>query len=75
MFETKSDVTMSVDQQLLEWIRQRVSETAENGSIFIGIEKGRITLVNYEKNCKFRPTPPPQGSSSDGPRSWGFSNS
>lgn len=71
----QEDVNLTADGRLLEWIRRRVSETAEKGSIFIGIDKGRITLVNYEKNCKFRPSPASQDSSSAGPRSCDFSKS
>ncbi len=67
MSETKSEVTLCVDYRLLAWIRDRVAETLERGSIYIQIEKGRLTWINYEKNCKFPLLP--STSSSEGPKS------
>ncbi len=57
MFEEKSQATPYAGQRLLAWIHDRVMETTENGSTFIGIENGRITWVNYEKNCRLRELP------------------
>ena len=64
------DVTLSVDHRLLEWIRRRVAETTEKGSIYMSIENGRLTWINYEKNSRFHPQPE---SSSGGPRSYDVS--
>lgn len=61
MSETKSEVssqaTPYAGHRLLEWIHERVAETKERGSIFIAIEDGRITWINYEKNCRLREIP------------------
>ncbi len=51
------EVTLSIDQRLLEWIRHRVAETHERGSIYIGIENGRLTWINHEKNSRFPDRP------------------
>ncbi len=56
---------LAMDHTLLDWIKQRVWETQERGSIYITIEKGQIASINHEKNSKF-PTPPP--ASSDDPK-------
>lgn len=64
MPETKSEATSVVlGQRFLEWLRQRVDETSERGSIYIGIEKHRVTWVNYEGNHRL--LPPGPDSSSD----------
>ena len=47
------EVTRPVDQRLLDWIRDRVSETKEKGSIYLGIENGKLTWINHEKNSQF----------------------
>jgi len=57
MSEEKPQVTPYAGQRLLAWIHDRVMETTEKGSIYIGIEKGRITWVNYEKSNRFAPPP------------------
>ena len=59
------DVTMAVDGRLLDWIRQRVQETTEKGSIYLSIEQGRLTRINYEKNNQYPPV-----SSSGGMKSY-----
>ena len=56
MSEEKSQVTPYAGQRLLAWIHDRVMETTEKGSIFIGIENSRITWVNYEKNTRLAPS-------------------
>lgn len=48
---------LAMDHTLLDWIKQRVWETQERGSIYITIEKGQIVSVNHEKNSKY-PTQP-----------------
>ncbi len=63
----QEDVNLTVDGRLLEWIRQRVKETAERGSIYISIENGRMMRVNYENNRQFHPLPE---SSSGAPKSY-----
>ena len=70
MFEKKSEESININPDLLMWIHQRVAETSERGSIYMTIEKGRITWINYEKNNRFNP---PAESSSPGPHSSGFS--
>ena len=68
MLETKSETTgLVLGQRFLEWIRQRVDETSEKGSIYIGIENQRVTGVNYEGNHKL--FPPGPDSSSGGTQS------
>ena len=56
---------LAMDHTLLDWIKQRVWETLERGSIYITIEKGQIVSINHEKNSKF-PSQPPV--SSDAPK-------
>ena len=58
--------SVEINARLLDWIRQRVQETGEQGSIYIGIEGHRITWINYEKNSRFHPL---GESSSGGPQS------
>ena len=48
---------LAMDHTLLDWIKQRVWETQERGSIYITIEKGQIASINHEKNSKFPPSP------------------
>lgn len=72
MFEPKSQTTPYAGQRLLAWIHDRVMETTEKGSIFIGIENGRITWVNYEKNCRLRELP--ESSSAEGKNSGPSAN-
>ena len=55
MSEEKPQVTPYAVRRLLAWIHDRAMETTEKGSIYIGIEKGRITWVNYEKSNRFAP--------------------
>lgn len=70
MSETKSEATSIVlGQRFLEWLRQRVDETSEKGSIYIAIENHRVTSVNYESNHKL--LPPGPDSSSDEPKRSG----
>ena len=65
MLETKSEATgLVLGQRFLEWIRQRVDETSEKGSIYIGIENQRVTSVNHESNHKLLP-PGPDSSSGE----------
>ncbi len=60
MPEEKPQATPYAGQRLLAWIHDRVMETTEKGSIYIAIENGRITWVNYEKNCRLREEPMPE---------------
>ncbi len=70
MSETKSEATsVALGQRFLEWIRQRVDETSEKGSIYIGIENHRVTSVNHESNHRL--LPPGLDSSSGGTQSCG----
>lgn len=62
-----TEPSLSVDQHLLEWIRERVAETAESGSIYLSIEKRRLTWINYERDSQFLGSNRP--SSSGGPQS------
>ncbi len=48
---------LAMDHTLLDWIKQRVWETQERGSIYITIEKCQIVSVNHEKNSKFPSQP------------------
>ncbi len=55
MSEKKSEESIAINPELWMWIHRRVAETPERGSIYIKIEKGTITWINYEKNSEFAP--------------------
>ncbi len=63
MFEKKSEESIAINPELLMWIHHRVAETPERGSIYIAIDKGKITSINYDRNHRFNPT-----SESSGPK-------
>lgn len=72
MSETKSEESSVVlGQRFLEWLRQRVDETSEKGSIYIGIENQRVVSVNHESNHRL--LPPGPDTSSGGTKSAGLS--
>lgn len=60
-----AEPSLSVDQHLLEWIRERIAETQETGSICLGIERCRLTWVNHQQSSQLKPPP----NSSAGPQS------
>ena len=68
MFEKKSEESIAINPELLVWIHHRVMETTERGSIYIAIEKQKITSIHYERNHRFTPT-----SENSGPKGSGVS--
>jgi hypothetical protein len=67
MVEPKPEATgLALGQRFLEWIRERVDETSEKGSIYISIENHRVTWVNYESKQQLFPSVP--GSSLEEPK-------
>ncbi len=57
-----TEPSLSVDQHLLEWIREMVAGTEESGSIYLKIEKRRLTWINYGRNNMFHGPAPSSAS-------------